>query len=131
MIPMRSRGKRAAALAVDATLGVLAPMLTRGPTPAVVPPSPRVLVIRCDHIGDAVMATAVLRPLRDSLRPATLDVLAGPWAASVFEGHPAVDRVLRYAAPWWAARSGASARENARRMGRAAPHSPADSRQQV
>ena len=110
---MRSRGKRAAALVADATLGALAPILTRGPTPTVIPPSPRVLVIRCDHIGDAVMATAVLRPLRDALHPATLDVLAGPWAASVFEGHPAVDHVLRYAAPWWSAVRGASAQERA------------------
>lgn len=113
MIRMRSRGKRAAALVADATLSVLAPMLTRGSAAAVVPPSPRVLLIRCDHIGDAVMATAVLRPLREALRPATLDVLAGPWAAPVFEGHPAVDHVLRYAAPWWSAVRGASVQERA------------------
>ena len=53
----------------------------------------------------------VLRPLREALRPATLDVLAGPWAAEVFEGHPAVDHVLTYATPWWSAVRGAPARE--------------------
>lgn len=110
MIPMRSRGKRAAALAVDAAIGALAPILARRGR-ALVPTAPRVLVIRCDHIGDAVMATTVLRPLRDALNPATLDVLAGPWAAPVFEGHPAVDRVIRCAAPWWSAARGAGPRE--------------------
>jgi ADP-heptose:LPS heptosyltransferase len=61
-----------------------------------------VLVVRCDHIGDAVMATAVLRPLREALRPATLDVLAALGRQGV-EGHPAVDHVLTYATPWWSA----------------------------
>jgi ADP-heptose:LPS heptosyltransferase len=31
----------------------------------------------------------------------------------LFEGHPAVDRVLRYAAPWWSAARGASVRDRA------------------
>lgn len=105
MIAMRSRTKRAAAVAVDAVVRVVAPALIRSGD---IPPSPRVLLIRCDHIGDAAMATAVLRPLRDALRPSALDVLAGPWAAPIFEGHPAVDRVIRFAAPWWSAARGAS-----------------------
>ena len=111
MIRIRSRGKRVAALAADAMLSVLSPILTRGSRSGVVPASPRVLVVRCDHIGDAVMATAVLRPLREALRPSTLDVLAGPWATELFEGHPAVDHVLTYATPWWSAVRGAPARE--------------------
>ncbi|MEP6491294.1 MAG: glycosyltransferase family 9 protein [bacterium] len=100
--------KRAAALAADAIVGPLAPLLVRHAASSGIPASPRVLVIRCDHLGDAAMATAVLRPLRDALRPATLDVLAGPWAAPIFEGHPAVDRVIQFTAPWWSAARGAS-----------------------
>jgi ADP-heptose:LPS heptosyltransferase len=65
-----------------------------------------VLLVRCDHIGDAVMATAVLRPLREALDPERLDVLAAPWSASVFEGNPAVDEIITYAAPWWLAARG-------------------------
>ena len=105
MITMRSRSKRAMALLADAALSAMAPMLVGrgGAERKRIPPSPRVLLVRCDHIGDAVMATSVLRPLRESLRPATLDVLAGPWAASVFEAHPSVDNVLTVAAPWWTA----------------------------
>jgi lipopolysaccharide heptosyltransferase II len=112
---MRSPAKRAAALAADAVLSATAPFLVRRSMPSRLPASPRVLLIRCDHIGDAVMATAVLRRLREVLRPATLDVLAGPWASSVFEGHPAVDNVLTYATPWWCAARGASRRERFRR----------------
>src|SRR5258708_39005219 len=100
MIQMRSRWKRIVAIGVDTILEMLAPILTNRSQSAGVPASPRVLVIRCDHIGDAAMATAVLGPLRDALQPATLDVLASPWASAVFEGHAKVDRVLSFGTPW-------------------------------
>lgn len=68
------------------------------------PTAPRVLVIRCDHLGDATLATAALQDLRDTLAPSRLDVVCGPWASAIFEGHPAVDEVLPVAAPWWLVR---------------------------
>src|ERR1700727_64496 len=101
---MRSGAKRAVALIANALVAPFGPLFgRRGPIPA----HPRVLLVRCDHIGDAVMATAVLRPLREALDPERLDVLAAPWSASVFEGNPAVDGVITYAAPWWLAARGA------------------------
>jgi ADP-heptose:LPS heptosyltransferase len=106
MIRMRSPRKRTAALVIDAVLARLAPLLTVGQSSAI-PVSPRILLVRCDHIGDAAMATAVLQPLRDALRPSRLDVLAAPWASPVFETHPLVDRVLSVSAPWWSAARGA------------------------
>jgi len=102
--------KRAAARIVDAAIGSL---VRPGPAPTV-PAAPRVLVIRCDHIGDAVMATSVLAPLRDALQPTKLDVLVGPWARAVFDNHPLVDEVLTVAAPWWSAARGASFVERVR-----------------
>lgn len=105
---MRSRWKRAAALVVDAALSAVAPLLVRRTASRVVPSAPRVLVIRCDHIGDAAMATTVLDPLRAALAPSTLDVLASPWNAPVFAGHRCIDRVLRVATPWWSITRGAS-----------------------
>ncbi len=110
MIEMRSRGKRAAAVAVDRALAVAAPLLVRRGTPGGRARRPRVLVVRCDHIGDAAMATAVLEPLRRALDPERLDVLAGPWGAPVFREHPLVDGVIEYAAPWWLAVRGAGPR---------------------
>ena len=104
MIRMRNPGKRAAALLVDALLRLLPAAGTSGPMAA-----PRVLVIRCDHLGDAIMATAVLDPLRRALAPARLDVLAGPWGEAIFRAHPAVDDVLVYATPWWLRARGAGA----------------------
>jgi ADP-heptose:LPS heptosyltransferase len=96
---------------LDALLRLTAGSDQNGPR---IPDRPRVLIVRCDHIGDAVMATSVLKPLRDALRPSTLDVLAGPWAAPIFEHHPAVDEVLTVATPWWSAARGASFGERMR-----------------
>lgn len=111
MIPMRSGSRRATALAIDASLRVLAPFLTTSSKSAIIPASPRVLLVRCDHIGDAAMATAVLRPLQEALRPSTLDVLAAPWSSELFASHPMVDNVLSFATPWWSAARGASWRD--------------------
>jgi ADP-heptose:LPS heptosyltransferase len=118
MIQMRNRWKRTAALVVDATLDLLAPVLSDRSQPAVIPHAPRVLLIRCDHIGDAAMATAVLGPLREALQPSTLDVLTSPWAAAVFESHPKVDRVLSFGTPWWSAARGARVTDRARQWAR-------------
>lgn len=96
--------------AADALASVVGAFL---PKRHAIPERPQVLVIRCDHIGDAVMATPVLRPLRDALQPSTLDVLAGPWAAPIFENHPAVDHVLTVATPWWSVARGAPLRARA------------------
>ncbi|MEP6620175.1 MAG: glycosyltransferase family 9 protein [bacterium] len=107
MIRMRHPAKRIAAMTADGILAALAPLLTRGSAAGVIPPSPRVLLIRCDHIGDAAMATAVIRPLHDALAPSRLDVLAAPWAAHVFASHPLVDHVVPVTTPWWSAARGA------------------------
>lgn len=108
MIGMRHPWKRRLAIVADWILGRLALLLTAGRRTASLPAHPRILLIRCDHIGDAVMATTVLRPLRDALQPVRLDVLAGPWAAPIFRHHSAVDEVIEYAAPWWAGARGLS-----------------------
>jgi ADP-heptose:LPS heptosyltransferase len=108
MIQMRSPWKRAAAIVVDGIVSALAPLLVKRSLSANIPASPRVLIIRCDHIGDAAMATAVLGPLRRALQPSTLDVLTSPWAAAVFDDHPDVDNVITFSTPWWSAARGAS-----------------------
>jgi ADP-heptose:LPS heptosyltransferase len=110
MIPMKSRGKRAAAIGINVLLGVIAPILVRGAGSSPLPANPRVLLVRCDHLGDAAMATAVIGPIRRSLGASRLDVLAAPWAAPLFQEHPAVDGVITVATPWWLAARGSARR---------------------
>lgn len=107
MIPMKSDTKRAAAIVIDGLLRAMAPMLVRRRDSRLLPANPRVLLIRCDHLGDAAMATAVIGPIRRALDASRLDVLAAPWAAPLFEHHPAVDEVITVATPWWLAARGA------------------------
>lgn len=56
--------------------------------------SPRaILLVQLDHLGDAVITTAMLPPLRKRYPHASLEVLAGPRSADVFAACPVVDRV--------------------------------------
>lgn len=56
---------------------------------------PRVLLVKPCCLGDALMATPVLRALA-ALPQMMIDILVTPWAAPAFDGHPAVHRLLPY-----------------------------------
>jgi heptosyltransferase-2/heptosyltransferase-3 len=56
----------------------------------------RILIVKPCCLGDALMATPVLRALRSVFPDAALDVAVSPWAAPAFEGHPAVHRLIPY-----------------------------------
>ncbi|MEA3211889.1 MAG: heptosyltransferase [Chthoniobacter sp.] len=47
------------------------------------------------------MASAVLQPLRERYPDSHLVLCVGPWAAPLFEGHPAIDELIVVALPWW------------------------------
>lgn len=54
----------------------------------------KVLVIRLRSIGDTVLATPVLRALREFLPDAQIDILLEDWVAPLLEGSSAVDSVI-------------------------------------
>ncbi|MCS7246297.1 MAG: lipopolysaccharide heptosyltransferase II [Thermomicrobium sp.] len=56
----------------------------------------RILLVKPCCLGDALMATPVLRALRAALPEARIDVLVTPWAAPAFDGHPAIHRLIPY-----------------------------------
>jgi len=64
-------------------------------------PLGRILVFRPDHVGDAIMATAVLRPLREKYPDAHIALCVGPWARDLFENYPAIDELIIADLPWW------------------------------
>ena len=53
----------------------------------------RILLVQCDHLGDALITTAMLPPLRREYPNATIEVLGAPWNKEVFEASPQIDRV--------------------------------------
>ena len=62
----------------------------------------RILVVKLDHLGDVVLATPVLRALRDRYPGATIDVLLHPASVAAVAHHPGVTRVLTYRSPRFA-----------------------------
>ena len=55
---------------------------------------PRLLLIRPDHLGDALLAMPTGLALRRAIPTARIDWLVGPWAAEVVERAPHADAIL-------------------------------------
>jgi len=64
-------------------------------------PLRRILVFRPDHIGDAIMATVLLRPLREKYPNSHIALCVGPWARDLFEDHPLINELIIADLPWW------------------------------
>lgn len=56
----------------------------------------RILVVRTDRIGDALLSTPVVRALRRAFPSAYLAVMVSPYTKDVFEGSPYLDEVIIY-----------------------------------
>jgi lipopolysaccharide heptosyltransferase II len=56
--------------------------------------TPRILVIRPDHMGDLLFTTPALRTLRQRLPEAHITALVGAWGASVLTNNPSVDQCI-------------------------------------
>jgi len=75
--------------AVQSLLGLLPHEKTVKP-----PDDPGViLLVQLDHMGDAVLSTAMLSALRDRYPQARIEVLAGAWNRELFEAMAEVDQV--------------------------------------
>lgn len=58
------------------------------------PATPRILLIRPDHLGDMVLTTPVLDALKSHIPGAHITMMVGPWSSEVVARHPAIDRLL-------------------------------------
>ena len=56
--------------------------------------TPKILLIRPDHLGDLLFLTPALRYLRSLLPKAHLTLLLGPWGEAVMRGNPHLDEIL-------------------------------------
>jgi heptosyltransferase-2 len=56
----------------------------------------RILVREVNWVGDAVLTLPALEALAGRFPPAEITLLARPWVAGLFAGHPAVDRIIEY-----------------------------------
>lgn len=56
--------------------------------------SPRILLIRPDHLGDLILTTPVLHALKTQLPHAHMSMMVGPWSSEVVARHPDIDCML-------------------------------------
>lgn len=56
--------------------------------------TPRILLIRPDHLGDVVLTTPVLHALRTHAPKAQITMIVGPWSSAIVAHHPAIDRLI-------------------------------------
>jgi ADP-heptose:LPS heptosyltransferase len=68
----------------------------------------RILVSNFAHIGDVVLATAVIAPLKQRFPEAKIGFLVGSWAAPVLSQHPDIDRIHVF--DHWAFQRGSQSR---------------------
>ena len=61
--------------------------------------SPRVLLVKVDHVGDVILATPAIRAIREARPHVPIDVLIAPGSRVALEGNPHIERVLYYDSP--------------------------------
>ena len=56
--------------------------------------TPRILLLRPDHLGDLVMTTPVFHALKQKAPGAHITMMVGPWSSEVVARHPDIDRLF-------------------------------------
>ncbi len=94
--PARTPRQAARLLLLRALAALTAPF--RRPRARRQPPA-RILVLRPDHLGDALFTTPALRALREAFPAATVTCLVGPWATAVYGRLSECDRLVECKCP--------------------------------
>ena len=58
------------------------------------PETPRILLVRPDHLGDLILTTPIIHALKQQAPNAHITVMVGPWSSEVIEHHPDIDSIL-------------------------------------
>ena len=56
--------------------------------------TPRILLIRPDHLGDMLLVTPILQAIKEHIPAAHVTMMAGQWSADIVERHPALDNLI-------------------------------------
>jgi ADP-heptose:LPS heptosyltransferase len=106
----RSRALNGAMQAADLMLSAGRPLAKRG---GPIQPPKRLLIANTAHLGDLVVATALLPVLKSAFPECKIGFLIGSWARCVLEGHPLVGDI--HILDQWASNRAAVPRRDKRR----------------
>ena len=53
----------------------------------------KILIIKGDHIGDTIISTICLKPLKENFPNATVDVLCGSWGKETYKNQNRIDKI--------------------------------------
>ncbi len=56
--------------------------------------TPRILLLRPDHLGDVLLTTPVLHALKQHVPNAQITMMVGPWSGEIVARHPDIDCLL-------------------------------------
>ncbi len=56
--------------------------------------TPRILLVRPDHLGDMLLVTPILQAIKERLPNAHITTMVGQWSADIVERHPAIDNII-------------------------------------
>jgi heptosyltransferase-2 len=58
-----------------------------------IPPPKKLLLCHSAHLGDVILLTSLLQPLKEAFPKCEIGALVGSWATCVLEDHPALSRI--------------------------------------
>jgi ADP-heptose:LPS heptosyltransferase len=58
------------------------------------PETPRILLVRPDHLGDLILTTPIIHALKEQAPNGHITVMVGAWSSEVIEHHPDIDGIL-------------------------------------
>ena len=90
---------RLVVLSVVRVFGLVGTWKAASKGPKEVSSTPRILLIRPDHLGDLVLTTPVLHALKTHLPRASITMMVGPWSSEVVARHPDIDTLIPYPFP--------------------------------
>ncbi len=56
--------------------------------------TPRILLVRPDHLGDLILVTPILQAIRTHIPNAQITMMVGPWSNEIVARHPAINRLI-------------------------------------
>lgn len=55
----------------------------------------KILLIKPDHLGDVLLFTSVLNPIKEKYHDARVDIIAGSWSGAILQNNPNINKIYK------------------------------------